>query len=122
MKYPKEEHRKKAVAIENFVSTLPGDTTGVEWAITACFYAALHYVSAYFAASHLYHASHGTRLRDIQKHHYLSSIYDDYQHLYNISRDARYECMHLKPSDLEFAKVKLGAVKKAICPHLERGK
>jgi hypothetical protein len=118
VKYSKEEHKKKAVAIENFASTLPGDTSGVEWAITAHFYAALHYVAAFFAASNVYHASHGTRLRDIQKHPVLSSIYNDYQHLYNISRDARYECMNLQFSDLNFAITKLNAVKKLICPHL----
>lgn len=116
--YDKEDHKKKAAEIEAFASTLPNTTSGVEWAITAQFYAALHYISAYFAMSNLFHASHGTRLRAIQKHPVLSAIYDDYQDLYNISRDARYECMNLQPGHLTFAKNRLAAVKQLVCKFL----
>ena len=118
MKYDKEEHRKKAIEIELFSDALPDTTSGIEWAITAQFYAALHYVAAYFALSNQFHASHGTRLRAIDKDTTLSSIYNDYQSLYNISRDARYECMNLQPGHLAFAKERLSAVKRVICPLL----
>ena len=118
MTYDKEEHKKKAVETELFSSTLPSTTSGVEWAITAQFYAALHYVAAFFALTSQYHASHGTRLRAIEKHPILCNIYDDYQELYNISRDARYECMNLLPGHLVFAKERLEAIKKIVCSHL----
>ena len=118
MKFSKDDHKKKAVETEEFASTLPATDSGVEWAITAQFYAALHYVSAYFAITNQFHASHGTRLRDIKKDPIISSIYDDYQDLYNISRDSRYECMNLRPGHLVFARERLEAVKRVICPYL----
>jgi len=118
VRYTKEEHRDKAIDTESFAATLPSTPAGIEWAITAQFYAALHYVSAYFAISNQFHASHGTRLREIKKDPVLNAIYDDYQHLYNISRDARYECMNLNLSNLTFAKGKLETIKKTVCPHL----
>jgi len=118
VKFSKDDHKQKAIEIEQFASALPATNCGVEWAITAHFYAALHYVAAYFASSGQYHASHGTRLRDIKKHPILSTIYDEYQDLYNISRDARYECMNLQLGHLVFAQKRLEAVKNVVCSHL----
>jgi hypothetical protein len=118
VKFDKEEHKKKAEETELFASTLPATTSGIEWAITAQFYAALHYVSAFFALTNRFHASHGTRLRAIEKDPVLCNLYDDYQELYNISRDARYECMNLRPGHLTFAKNKLEAIKRIVCSHL----
>ena len=118
MKYDKEQHNKKASENENFAVTLSDSTAGIEWAIVAYFYAALHYVAAYFSLSGRFHASHGTRLRDISKDPVLVTIYDEYQELYNLSRDARYECMNLRHTHLAFAKKKLAAIKKVVSPHL----
>lgn len=119
MKFNKEEHKNKAVENEALSASLPDTTSGIEWAITVQFYAALHYIAAYLAMEGQHYASHGTRLRAIEKHPVLSVIYDDYQDLYNISRDARYECMGLLAKHLNFAKTKLAAIKRTVCPYLE---
>lgn len=118
MTYTKEEYSKKALENEQFATNLPGTIPGIEWAITAQFYAALHYVNAYFATKGEHYSGHPTRIRAIQKDSWLSVIYDDYQGLYNISRDARYECMNLGNEELLFAQKKLHLIKSVICRYL----
>ncbi|QNI31867.1 hypothetical protein H7849_23010 [Alloacidobacterium dinghuense] len=115
MLFTKDEHEQKAIENEKFAQTLPSSVSGVEWAITATFYAAVHYVQAYFAKSGRSFSSHGARAAAILKDGAISSIYNDYQDLYNISRDARYEVMNLQPGHLTFAQNKLQDVKKIIC-------
>jgi uncharacterized membrane protein len=47
----KEEHLTKSRQNEEFVRSIDiSSVIGIEWAITVKFYAALHYVQAYFAS------------------------------------------------------------------------
>jgi len=47
----KSEHLTKSQQNEEFVKTIDvSQMIGIEWAITVKFYAALHYVQAYFAS------------------------------------------------------------------------
>jgi hypothetical protein len=118
LKFSKDEHKNKATENENFLATFPSTTVGIEWAITATFYAALHYVQAYFAISGQSFSSHGSRNTAIGKDPIISVIYDDYLNLYNISRDARYEVFNLQLGHLTYAQNALAEVKKVICPLL----
>jgi hypothetical protein len=118
LKFTKDEHKNKAIENEQFADSLPPTTCGIEWAITVNFYAAVHYVSAYFALANQTCMSHGSRAIAIKKDAVLCAVYDEYQNLYNISRDARYEVMELKPGHLIYAKNMLETIKKVICPKL----
>jgi len=54
------------------------------------FYAALHYVEAFFSASGVHSADHRTRDSNLCRHNETMAIYDDFCELKNISTSARY--------------------------------
>lgn len=118
MKFSKDEHKNKAIENEDLLASLPFTSCGTEWAITITFYAALHYVQAYFALTGQSFSSHGSRNTAIGKDPVISVIYSDYLNLYNISRDARYEVFNLQPGHLTYAQNALAEVKKVIYPLL----
>ncbi len=118
MRFTKDEHKNKAIENEQFSLTLPTTTCGVEWAITAVFYAAVHYVEAYFALSDVSYNNHPSRNTAVKKDAVLCSISDEYENLYNLSRDARYEVMNLQPGHLIYARNMLEGIKKVIFPLL----
>ncbi len=118
MKFTKEEHKNKAIENEQLALTFPSTVCGVEWAITTIFYAAVHYVQAYFALSGVSYSSHPSRNKAVGLDAVLSAISFEYESLYNLSRDARYEVMGLQPGHLVYAQNLLADIKKVICPYL----
>ena len=97
----------------------------LDWAATSLFYAAVHYVNAYFA-------KHGTpiprrhtnpdpkspgRMNIVQQDPNLSAIYPHYRHLDDESRDARYELRIISEADYDkFLLPKLDKIKSFITP------
>lgn len=75
-----------------------------EWAITALFYSALHYVEAYFyhhagGSQPQHYVTHGTRNSGVAQR--LGTLHRPYMVLYNRSRDARYDCVQFTTTDVQ---------------------
>lgn len=83
MKFNERQHQAKAQRNETFVQALNELTTSYyEWQTIALFYAALHYLQAYFSAKTGYYPeTHQDRDREILRDAKLSSIYNDYREL-----------------------------------------
>ena len=88
----------------------------VDWSITILFYAALHYVAAYFAAQGQTHRMHKSRDSAVGRDPNISRIYPDYRELQRFSRQARYELPtgRLTEQDVLDMKTCLNNVKTAI--------
>lgn len=82
----------------------------LDWAVTCLFYAAFHYVNAYLVKARIpiperhrsrTHPNPPGRLNFVQNDPALQSIYIEYRHLEDESRDARYELKILSKSDYD---------------------
>ena len=98
-------HLRQAQANEAFFEEIGADSaSSPDWAMTALFYAALHYAQAGFV--HLLQSgapsTHKDRRGVIRTR--FRSIADDYEKLYNASRSARYDCVTPKREQLRDAK------------------
>lgn len=60
------------------------------WAATMSFYAALHYVEAFFSTKGSHSADHRTRDSNLCRYNETLKIYDEFCELKNISTSARY--------------------------------
>jgi hypothetical protein len=78
------------------------------WAATAAFYAALHYVEAFFGTRSKHSADHRTRDNNMVQHPETMAIYDQFCELKNISTRARYYGRY--PSQVEFEDQVLAAL------------
>ncbi len=115
------EHLAKAQQNELFASEL-GLSSGVhiDWTITILFYAAVHYVQAYFATRGKTFHMHRSRDSALGRDPNISGIYQDYRELEHFSRQARYELPsgRLTELDVSYMKTCLNTVKAAITPLL----
>jgi hypothetical protein len=115
----KDEHLKKARIDEEFVESLDISKPGhLDWAITALFYAGLHYVEAYFATRKKHSPDHRTRDSSIQRDVSIKQIYRDYNELKNFSINARYYMYPFGASDLASLKPHLTNIKRLIAPYV----
>ncbi len=86
---PTEEmHRAAARRNEDLAARLADDAP--EWAVVVAFYAALHWVDAYFARQGRHPRTHLERVRWIQQEEALRPIYDPYRTLRDRADAARY--------------------------------
>jgi len=111
------QHRDKAIHNEDFVAEL--NNPYWDWAITATFYSALHYVEAFLACKPIpiHSRNHEVRDDNIQRDALLTRIYDDYRQLKDDSHNARYDArMTLTQTDYAYAKKYLEKIKAAIVP------
>lgn len=98
---PKNDHKAKAEHDKQFVDSLDLSTTPyLDWAITGLFYAALHYVEAYFATMKRHSPDHRTRDSAIQRDSRIKTIYNDYNDLKNYSINARYYMVSFTESNV----------------------
>jgi hypothetical protein len=112
-----EQHRGKAIHNEDFVKEL--DNPYWDWAITASFYAALHYVEGFFArkAPPVHSRNHEIRDDNVQRDPVLKRIYDEYRQLKDDSVAARYDArLTLTQADYEFSRKYLERIKSVILP------
>jgi hypothetical protein len=97
----RDDHKAKAEHDKQFVDSLELSTTPyLDWAITALFYAALHFVEAYFATMKRHSPDHRTRDSAIQRDSRIKSLYNDYNELKNYSINARYYMVSFAASDV----------------------
>jgi hypothetical protein len=85
-------HRAAAQRNEDLAARLADDAP--EWAVVLAFYAALHWVDAYFARQGQHPRTHIERVRWIQQEGALLPLYDPYRTLRDRADAARY---HLTP-------------------------
>ena len=72
-----------------------------EWEVVALFYAALHYINACLASMNVeHHDNHLNRNRRVNNIASFAPIRTLYRHLYNSSRNARYDLYNYSPSDV----------------------
>jgi hypothetical protein len=77
---------------EEFAKSLdPKFNIDANWAITAVFYAAVHYVDAYFAARGQRPVDHDEREQKLNRDDFFASVRKIYKELKRLSREARYE-------------------------------
>lgn len=88
---PKTTHLAVARDNELLASQLNMDSGAARgWASTITFYAALHYVEAFFSKTGVHSADHRTRDSNLCRHAETMAVYDDFSELKNISTSARY--------------------------------
>lgn len=106
------EHLARAQDNEDLARTFNlDDGLEVDWAITLLFYAAIHYVQAFFAARGIVHLDHDARDQAIEQHPILSDISRDYQYLKNKSRSARYDIPNYTREQFEQASARFERIK-----------
>ncbi len=111
----KAEHRGKAAHNDFFASTLGNPFW--DWAVTANFYSALHYVEAYLAtkAPPLHSRNHAVRDSHIQSDPVLKTLYVDYRELESECLDARYDAsLTFSQEDVARLGKNLDRIKKAL--------
>jgi hypothetical protein len=87
----KNSHLAIAHDNERLVGQLNLDSPPVRgWASTIAFYAALHYVEAFFSLSGVHSADHRTRDSNLCRFSETMQIYDEFCELKNVSTSARY--------------------------------
>ena len=97
-----QEHLNQAARNEEFAYAVSGLATRfTEWEITALFYSALHYVSAFLATQGYEAKNHHERRNLIAQHTNLSNEYDN---ILQYSLDARYEMKNFTPEEVELLK------------------
>lgn len=115
-----KEHREKAEHNEDFVSFVEEHSSFFDdWIVTGLFYVALHEIERYLAEKAGYHCyTHARRNRCMSRFSDLKPIWNDYQALSDLSRDARYECIPITSTDVVDAKSRLDNIKKHVRPLL----
>ena len=87
----REQHRLQAKDNEDLCRRLVGSRRHLDWAVTALFYSALHYVDA---ALHPVHPrNHAQRNHLLSRHPELRPVFPQYRLLYQRSLKTRYECV-----------------------------
>ena len=87
-------------AEQNEAATLVLESAGhFDWAVTTLFYAALHFVDAFYYPGRA--VGHRKRNAYVATDVDLVSIYLHYIELYVRSRDARYECVRVTEQDVQ---------------------
>ena len=90
-----QDHLALAEKNEQFAEALPAlPQRFPEREITALFYSALHYASAFLATQGHYPESHGHRNNLVRN---LTNIGEHYRNLYSLGRDARYRGVTFTP-------------------------
>jgi hypothetical protein len=108
----KNEHLDKSLATEKLARSLDlQEAVNVDWVIIMLFYAALHYIEAYFAQSGMHSRDHKQRDSSINGDPKLRPIYKEYGSMKAYSINARYFVQTFTPSDVAKVNGKFAAIK-----------
>jgi hypothetical protein len=97
----KDEHLTKAAHNERLAATLSSGQY-LDWAATAFFYAALHYIILAVQGDHP--DKHDDRDSLIGRHPNLKRVYKEYRALKTMSRNARYYAVQIDQNDIHVVK------------------
>jgi hypothetical protein len=96
----RNDHLAKAERNRDFARNLPKrDATHTGWALTALFYAALHYVSGYLIEFNFSTRDHDEMKAELRRNPMLTPIFNDYADLLDFSFNARYRMRHYGAND-----------------------
>jgi len=113
------QHLKKAKENESLAATMNlAVPAASDWAITMLFYAAVHYVEAFFSKAGQHLKRHKLRVNAIQANPRLRPIYLDYRELQTYSETARYQAVFFTAADVVPVRRHLESVKKLVVPLL----
>ncbi len=113
------QHLKKATENESLAASLNlAVPAASDWAITMLFYAAVHYVEAFFSKTGQHLKRHKLRVNAIQANPKLRPIYLDYRELQTYSETARYQAVFFTAADVVPVKKHLENVKNLLTPLL----
>lgn len=82
-----------------------------DWAVTAFFYAALHYVEAVLAGENRHSENHPARDSSIARNPSLRRVYGEYRYLKTVSNDARYRVRTFGEPELRATQAKFTAIR-----------
>ncbi|HZQ98146.1 MAG TPA: hypothetical protein VFC93_04930 [Chloroflexota bacterium] len=94
-----EQARRNRAFAERILREWGDDETAIQWAVTAVFCAAVHYVDAYLAEFNQHPKSHEQRTYLLQTA--PDDFYVAYRSLYDASRQARYDARRFRPDQVE---------------------
>ena len=113
------EHLRKADENEALAKKLDMSLPAApDWAITMLFYAAVHYVEAYFSLSGRHYELHITRDSAIERDTKIKAIYDDYREMKTYSRTVRYYAVWFEADTVATVRPILDRIKTRITPLL----
>jgi hypothetical protein len=116
---PKQVHLNKAADNESLATSLnPLTPSAPNWAITMTFYAALHYVEAYFFTQGADYRLHPHRDSAIQRDPKIRGIWRPYERLKDASEHARYESIFFTDAQFQHYRPNLESIKNVITPLL----
>ena len=96
----RKEHFQKAEGNRNFAESIAlTSQPHIEWALTALFYAAVHFVEAYLADTGQHLKTHKTRDNVVARDSQLRRFFKQYQDLKYYGEAARYEIVPFRPED-----------------------
>jgi len=90
----------------------------VDWVLTMLFYAALHYIEAYFSLTGRHCGNHGHRDSEIKRDSTLAAIFLDYCALKTYSHQARYQAKIFTPAAITNVLPHLKRIKMTVIPLL----
>ena len=98
----KQAHWNRAKHNQEFVDSFElANTPYHDWILVAYFYKALHLVDCLFAARDSRHFSrHSERMTGVYHSRHLNAVYNDFQYLYERSREVRYDCQYPTAAEL----------------------
>jgi hypothetical protein len=94
------EHWSQGEHNEAFYQGIDKDVYS-DWAATALFYSALHYIDAFLAGIGIDPGGHDDRDSEVANRKELRPLARQYFRLKNRSRDARYNCGKFHPQELQ---------------------
>jgi hypothetical protein len=112
------QHQAKIQHNQNFLKqfvTQNNVTMFPDWAIVVIFYIAVHYIELYmwtYQKKNL--TSHNQRNQALINDNNLFPMYQDYSRLYDLSRDARYNCVQYTDIDVNNAFQRLQVIEQKI--------
>ena len=109
------EHRRKSVHNDDFLKTIDSKKYP-DWAVTVCFYKALHLVEMLFANGGKHSNSHRDRHDVLKRDH--TDIWMQYLPLYTQSRRARYKMDAIKPATVQYVEGRLANVERIVSARL----
>lgn len=106
---PDMSHADFARNNDDFAEDLRGDYPDQNnWVVTVHFYSFLHYVEERLKSYDFSASKHSDREKNIRDCRYIDNrAYNIYRTLYDISRDARYECHEIESDTVEDCRDKL---------------
>ncbi len=107
------DHKDKADHNQRFLESIDQKTYS-DWAVTVCFYKAVHVVEMLFAIDGKHSDNHRDR-HDILKREHVD-IWMEYLPLYAQSRRARYKVSHISPHTVKYVLGRLSKVEAIVAP------